>query len=127
MDDKRTRRIEHELKREISSIMANDIKDPRVSTLASITAVDMTRDLQFAKVFVSTIGDEKEKEDIIEGLKNATGFIKRELGARLNLRHVPELTFHLDESIERGMYMGKLINDVLKQDEENRKKYGNEE
>ena len=127
MDDKRTRRIEHELKREISSIMANDIKDPRVSTLASITAVDMTRDLQFAKVFVSTIGDEKEKEDIIEGLKNATGFIKRELGARLNLRHVPELTFHLDESIERGMYMGKLINDVLKQDEENRKKYGSEE
>ena len=127
MDDKRTRRIEHELKREISSIMANDIKDPRVSTLASITAVDMTRDLQFAKVFVSTIGDEKEKEDIIEGLKNASGFIKRELGARLNLRHVPELTFHLDESIERGMYMGKLINDVLKQDEENRKKYGSEE
>ncbi|NLW51907.1 MAG: 30S ribosome-binding factor RbfA [Tissierellia bacterium] len=127
MDNKRTRRIEQELKREISSILANDIKDPRVSTLASITAVDMTRDLQFAKVFVSTIGDDQEKEDIIEGLKNATGFIKRELGARLNLRHVPELTFHLDESIERGMYMGKLINDVLKQDEENRKKYGNEE
>ena len=127
MDKKRTRRIEQEIRKEIASIIATEIKDPRISTLVSITDVEMTSDLQFATVYVSTLGDEKEKDDIITGLQNATGFIKREIGQRLKLRHIPSLTFLLDESIERGMYMGKLINDVMKQDEENRKKYGNEE
>ncbi len=127
MDNKRTKRIAKELQKEISSILASDIKDPRIGSLVSITDVELSNDLELAKVYVSSFGDRDEREDIIEGLENASGFIKRELGIRLKLRNIPDLRFLIDDSIERGIYMDKLISDVIKQDEENRKKHGNDE
>lgn len=127
MDNKRTKRIAKELQKEISSILANDIKDPRIGSLVSITDVELSKDLEMAKVYVSSFGDRNEREDIIEGLENASGFIKRELGIRLKLRNIPDLRFLIDDSIERGIYMDKLISDVIRQDEENRKNHDNDE
>lgn len=127
MDNKRTKRIEKELQKEISAILATEIKDPRIDSLVSITDIDLTNDLEQAKVYVSSLGDEDKKEEILEGLRNASGFIKRELGIRLKLRNIPELIFKIDNSIERGIYMDNLISKVIKEDEEKRKKYGNDE
>lgn len=127
MDNKRTKRIEKELQKEISLILSTEIKDPRINSLVSVTAVDLTNDLEQAKVYISSLGDEEEKDEIIEGLKNASGFIKRELGIRLKLRNIPELIFKIDNSIERGIYMDNLISRVMKEDEEKRKLYGNDE
>ena len=127
MDLKRTRRIAQELKKEVSSIISIDLKDPRVSSLASITDVELTNDLSQAKIFVSIIGDDEEKEETIEGLNSSKGFIKKELGQRLRLRHIPDLIFVLDETIERGRYMDNLIDKVIKQDEENRKRHERED
>lgn len=126
MNDKRTKRIEKEIKKEVALIISTGIKDPRVGPMVSVTDVDLSNDLEFAKIYISTLGDDDEKQDAIDGLENATGFIKRELGIRLKLRHVPDLIFKLDESIERGIYMNKLIDDVLKADEENRQKHDND-
>lgn len=126
MNEKRTRRIENEIKKEVALIIANDIKDPRVSSLISVTAVELSNDLEFAKIFISVLGDDQSKQDAVDGLENATGFIKREIGSRLKLRHIPELSFKIDDSIERGIYMDKLIQDVLKADEENRQKHDND-
>lgn len=126
MNEKRTRRIENEIKKEVALIIANDIKDPRVSSLISVTAVELSNDLEFAKIFISVLGDDQSKQDAVDGLENATGFIKREIGSRLKLRHIPELSFKIDDSIERGIYMDKLIQDVLKADEDNRQKHDND-
>lgn len=127
MDNKRTKRIEKELQKEISAIVATDIKDPRINSLVSITDVDLTNDLEFAKVYVSSLSTSDNREDIVECLQSASKFIKRELGMRLKLRNIPELTFVIDNSIERGIYMDNLISQVLKADEEKRKIYGNDE
>lgn len=127
MDNKRTRRVEQELKKELSRIISTEIKDPRLGTMTTVTAVEVTSDLRHAKVFISVLGNDKEKEEVLEGLANASGFIKKEISQSMKLRHFPDLHFKLDESIERGMYMGKLISDVMKQDEENRKNHDQED
>lgn len=109
----RADRISEEVKREISSIIRNELKDPRLPEMISITAANVTRDLRTAKVFVSVLGTEEEKKNAIIGLKSAAGFIRREIGQRLKLRYTPELLFELDNSIERGVYITKLINDTV--------------
>ncbi len=112
----RTNRIAEEMKKEISNIIQNDIKDPRLPKLVSIMAVEVTRDLRYAKVFVSILGSEDEKKEALKGLKSAAGFIRREVGHRMQIRYSPELLFEIDSSIERGVYMSKLINDTLEKD-----------
>lgn len=86
MNKKRINRISEETKRILSDILANDLKDPRISTMTSIVSVEVTNDLRYAKVFVSVLGDDKEKEDTIEGLKSAKGYVRKELGNRLDIR-----------------------------------------
>ena len=122
MDKNRLARIEGEMKREISSIIAYEINDPKVSSFASISKVDVTNDLQHAKIYISVLGAGNVKRDTMEGLERASGFIKKELSSRLRLRVMPKLKFILDESIEKGVYMNKLIEDVIAQDEENQRK-----
>jgi ribosome-binding factor A len=96
-------RISEEIKREISNIIQNDLKDPRLPEFVSVLSVDTTRDLRYAKVYVSVYGNEEEKKKAMEGLKNAAGFIRREIGQRIKLRYTPELLFELDNSIEYGI------------------------
>ena len=99
-------RINSEVQREMSQIIREDIKDPRVHPLTSVMAVEVTPDLKFAKIFISVFGNEEEKEKTMEGLKKSAAF------ARMNLRNTPELTFILDESIEYGVNMSKKIDEV---------------
>lgn len=120
MDKKRIRRIESELTKEISIMIRSDIKDPRIAPITSITEIDLTDDLQSAKIYISVLGDDTEKEETIEGLKNSTGFIKRELGNRMNLRHIPDIKFILDTQIEQALHIESLIDKVIKQDNEAR-------
>ncbi|NEZ46089.1 30S ribosome-binding factor RbfA [Clostridium niameyense] len=114
----RAGRINEEMKKEISSIIRNNVKDPRLSAMVSVTGVDVTRDLRYAKVYVSIFGDEKSKEESLLALKSSTGFIRREVGKKINLRYTPEIIIQLDESIERGMHIDKIL-DAIKEKEEN--------
>ena len=106
-------RINSEVQREMSQIIREDIKDPRVHPLTSVMAVEVTPDLKFAKIFISVFGNEEEKEKTMEGLKKSVAFARMQLAKRMNLRNTPELTFILDESIEYGVNMSKKINDVM--------------
>jgi ribosome-binding factor A len=88
-----------------------------VGVMTSVTAVEVTPDLKFCKAYISVLGDEQAKVDTLAGLKSATGFIRRELARTVNLRNTPEIKFIIDESIEYGMRMSKLIDDVRKNEE----------
>lgn len=112
----RIHRISEEIKREISTIIQKELKDPRIPEFVSVLSVDTARDLRYAKVFISVYGNDKEKRKAIEGLRNAAGFIRREIGQRIKLRYTPELLFQLDNSIEQGIYINKLINETMKDD-----------
>lgn len=111
-------RISEEVKRELSNIIQNEIKDPRLPSMVSITAVNVTKDLKFAKVFVSVLASEEEKKNALAALKSAAGFIRRELSRSVQLRNTPELNFVLDDSIEKGAYISGLINKTMKKSEE---------
>ena len=118
MNKTRIRRIASELQKEISVMINQDLKDSRIAPITSITEIDLTDDLQSAKVYISVLGTKKEKEDTMEGLVHSKGYIKKELGNRMNLRHIPELYFILDEQLEKAMRMDKLISEVIKKDNE---------
>lgn len=106
-------RINGEVKKELSHIIAGEIKDPRIHPMTSVTEVIVATDLKTCKVYVSVLGGEEEKKNTIAGLKSAEGFIRRRLAATVNLRNTPELTFILDESIEHGMDMMKKIEEQM--------------
>ncbi len=111
MASNRIGRINEEIQKELASIIRN-LKDPRVQdTMISITHVETTPDLRFAKVYVSFLQEERAK-DALKGLKSAGGYLRRELGRALNLRHTPELTWALDDSITYGAKMLALINSL---------------
>ncbi|MBU5669071.1 30S ribosome-binding factor RbfA [Peptoniphilus sp. MSJ-1] len=112
MNNKRINRISEEVKKAISNILQNGIKDPRVPDLTSISHVDVTNDLSFAKVYVSVLGNDHDREEAVEGLNSAKGFIKKELAKQVKLRAMPELIFIKDDSIERALEMNKLIEEV---------------
>ena len=101
--------------RELSDLMRLRMKDPRIG-FASITAVDVSRDLSYAKVFVSVMGTPEEQRETMRGLRHAAGFLRHELAQRLTIRHVPEITFQLDESIARGARVIELLNQVSEEE-----------
>ena len=111
-------RINEEVLRTLSDIIRNEVKDPRISPITSITGVDVTNDLKQAKIYVSVLGEEKALSDTMEGLKSSTGFIRRQLARELNLRNTPELRFLPDASIAYGMRMSRMIDEVITQDEQ---------
>lgn len=114
MNEKRINRISEEVKKVVSELLYNGLKDPRINSMTSITRVEVTRDLRFAKIYVSVLGNKEEKENTIEGLDRAKGFIRKEIGNRIDLRYAPEPLFYLDESIEQAIYMSKLIDEINK-------------
>ena len=114
-------RVNREVQREMSQLIREDIKDPRVHPLTSVMAVEVTPDLKFAKIFISVFGNEEEKEKTMEGLKKSASYARHQLAKRMNLRNTPELTFVLDTSIEYGVKMSQRIdelNAVSRQEEE---------
>ncbi|HOK49550.1 MAG TPA: 30S ribosome-binding factor RbfA, partial [Sedimentibacter sp.] len=106
-------RLSEEIKRALSDIIRSDVKDPRISELMSITGVQVTEDLKFAKIYVS---DYKDIDTTLIALESAKGFIKREIGKRVKMRIIPELIFMRDDSIERGLHISKLIDKVIEED-----------
>ncbi len=107
-------RINMEVQRELSQIIRSEIKDPRIHPLTSVVAVEVTPDLKYCKAYISVLGDEEAGKAIIEGLRSAASFVRRELAHRVNLRNTPEIKFILDQSIEYGVNMSKLIDEVTK-------------
>jgi ribosome-binding factor A len=107
-------RVNMEVQRELSKVISMEMKDPRIDPMTSVIAVDVTPDLKQAKVYVSVLGSDEKKQATLEGLKSATPFIRRHLASTINLRNTPELKFYMDESIEYGVNMSKLIDDVTK-------------
>ncbi len=105
-------RINGEVLRELSSIIRGEIKDPRINPLTSVVSVEVAPDLKSCKAYISVLGDEKSQQDTITGLKSAEGYIRRKLAQNINLRNTPEIRFILDQSIEYGVNMSKLIDDV---------------
>ena len=106
-------RINEEVRREISVIIRNEIKDPRMKAMVSVTSVKVSKDLRYAKVFVSIFGkDDEEKNNTFAALKSASGYIRREIGQRINLRYNPQIIFEIDDSINYGMHIEELIEKV---------------
>ena len=109
----RTDRIASEIMREAERIIREDVSDPRTECMFSITHVDVTRDLRYAKVYVSVYEQEK-REPMMKALRSAAGFIRHNIGRRVQLRYTPELLFELDTTIEYGVHIASLINQVRK-------------
>lgn len=111
-------RINGEVQKELSRIISREIKDPRISEMTSVVAVEVAPDLKSCKAYISVLGDEKARADTLNGLNSAIGFIRKELARTINLRNTPEITFFVDQSIEYGVNMSKLINEVNKNNNE---------
>ncbi|MBQ1351284.1 MAG: 30S ribosome-binding factor RbfA [Oscillospiraceae bacterium] len=118
MSSNRINRINEELTRELSSLLRS-LKDPRVHGLVSITAVEATPDLRYAKVFVSVLEKDTAK-DVLKGLKSASGWLRRELGNTLKLRYVPELVFSLDDSIDKGAHVFEILRQIEQKEQESK-------
>ena len=114
-------RINGEVLKELSNIIRSEIKDPRINPMTSVVSVEVAPDIKTCKSYISVLGDEKSQQDTIAGLKSAEGYIRRELARTVNLRNTPEIKFILDQSIEYGINMSKLIDEVTKKDDESHK------
>jgi ribosome-binding factor A len=116
MSKHRKDRINEEVRRVVSEIIMNELKDPRVSRLCSVIAAEVTPDLKFAKVYISILGNDEEKKNSLAGLNSAAGYIRKELGQRINLRNNPEVHFELDKSIEHGARIMDILSEINKND-----------
>ncbi|GAB7388260.1 30S ribosome-binding factor RbfA [Bacillaceae bacterium] len=107
----RLQRVGEQIKKELSNLLQREIKDPRIG-FVTVTDVEVSGDLQQAKVYISVLGDEEQKASTLEGLAKATGFLRSEIGRRIKLRHTPQLIFKFDESIEYGNRIAALLNEL---------------
>ena len=107
-------RINAEVMKELSLIISGEIKDPRISSMTSVVSVEVAPDLKTCKAYISVLGDEEAQKSTLEGLNSAASFIRKELARRVNLRNTPEIKFIIDQSIEYGVRMSKLIVEVKK-------------
>ena len=108
----RIERVNNLIRREISELLQRQVKDPRLGNFIAVTEVSASPDLRYAKIFVSCIGSMEERQETISALVAASGFFRNELGRRLKLRRIPELSFQWDDSIERGAHLLNLIDQV---------------
>ncbi|HWR71420.1 MAG TPA: 30S ribosome-binding factor RbfA [Dehalococcoidia bacterium] len=109
---RRTERLNHLLRQEITDLLQREAKDPRLSVMVSVTRVSVSADMHFAKVFVSVLGTEEEKKGLLAGLHAASGFLRRELASRLSLRYTPDLSFVYDDTMEQAGKVIQLIDQV---------------
>lgn len=111
-DNRRAARVAEAIRQEIASFIAEGVKDPRVSALVTVTAVDVTRDLGHATVYISVLGDDAERKGSLEGLNSTAGHLRGRVGRALRLRSAPEITFRLDESVTRAARIHSLLNQI---------------
>ncbi len=113
----RAHRVGEQMKKELGDIIGRKIKDPRIG-FVTVTDVQVSGDLQQAKVYISVLGDEKAKEETLKALTKATGFIRSEIGQRIRLRKTPEIYFEFDESLEYGSRIESILKELKKDDKE---------
>ncbi len=101
-------KINEEVRRELASVI-RELKDSRIPMMTSVVTVNVTNDLRYAKAYISVMGDKETQKKALEGLKSAAGFVRREMGKRVDLRYTPEFIFELDHSIEHGAYIEELL------------------
>lgn len=111
MSNVRVHRVGEQVKKELGQLFQRELKDPRIG-FVTVTGVDMSGDLQQAEVYISVLGDDKQKEDTLKAISKASGFIRSEIGRRVRLRHTPELLFKFDESIEYGSRIENLLKSI---------------
>jgi ribosome-binding factor A len=111
MPSRRQRRVSDLIQKEIGELLQEKVSDPRLS-FVTVTTVEVSADLRQAHVYVSTMGDQEARREMLASLKHATGFLRRELGARVALRYVPSLTFHLDDSLEHSQRIMQLLDQL---------------
>ncbi len=111
-------RVNEEVLRRLSEIIRGSIKDPRIHPMTSIVSVEVAPDLKTCKAYVSVLGDEKAQKDTLEGLRSAEGYIRRSLAQSANLRHTPQIRFIIDQSIEYGVTMSHLIDQISRKADE---------
>lgn len=116
MSENRIRRVAEQMKKDLSLIINKQIKDPRVSAMTSITDVQLSRDLRYASIYVSIYGTESEKDETLQALVRASGYIRSEIGRRIRLRYTPEINFYLDNSIEYGAHIEKVLKSLKEED-----------
>ena len=114
----RSRRVGEQIQRELAELVQRELKDPRLG-MVTISAVEVSRDMGVAKVFVTVFGEGFDEKQTLEALNHANGFLRRELAHRMRLRTVPELRFQYDHSIEKGSQLSALINKAVAQDKDN--------
>ncbi len=112
-------RINGEVQRELANIIRGEIKDPRISPLTSVVAVEVATDLKTCKAWISVLGDEQAREATKAGLESAEGYIRRSLAQNINLRHTPQIQFIMDQSIEYGVHMSQRIDQVMEEMRQN--------
>lgn len=112
----RTRRIGEEIRKIVSTMLINGIKDPRINSMVSVTDVEVTSDLSYAYIYVSILGG--DEESTLDGLRNAESYIRREIGRSIKIRHIPQIIFKVDDSLIKGMYMDSLIKKVSQKDQD---------
>lgn len=127
MEFSRNERIAEEIKKGISEIIGTNLKDPRVKGLVSITRVKVTKDLSHATIFLSFYCDEIEKEAAFDAIQSAKGFIKRELASKIRIKYMPDISFKIDESIEYGIHISKVLEEIKQQEQGKKKENGDEE
>ncbi|SDE98339.1 ribosome-binding factor A [Paenibacillus sp. cl6col] len=111
----RSGRVGEQMKKELSQLIQTEIKDPRIGFI-TVTGVDVTNDLSQAKVYLSVMGNEEQKDQSMKALEKASGFLRSEIGKRIRLRHTPELLFKIDSSIEYGSHIEKLLGEIRGRD-----------
>ncbi len=122
----RIERVNSLIRQEISELLQRQVKDPRLGNLIAVTEVSTSPDLKYAKVFVSRIGSDKEKQETLSALASASGFFRKELARRLKLRHIPELSFKWDDSIEHGDHLLQLIDKVTSEKNQSKTTFSDE-
>lgn len=120
-------RINGEVQKALSDIIRLELKDPRIHPMTSVVLAQVTPDLKYCKAYISVLADEEHAKDTIKGLKSAEGYIRTQLAKKVNLRNTPEISFILDQSIEYGVRMSKLIDDVTKELPEDENEQGVED
>ncbi len=111
-------RVSGEIQRIVSDIIRTDVKDPALPAMTSIVAAEVTADMSYVRLRVSVLGDEQQLQGAVEALKRASGFIRRELGARLTIRHVPQLIFEADRSIGQSIALQETLRKIHEHDEQ---------
>ncbi len=115
-DFPRARRVAEQLQRELADLIRFEVKDPRVGLMVTLTDVEVTQDMSHAKIFFTVMGDAAQITEIQRALQHAAGFLRSQLSQRMKLRTMPQLHFHYDESVERGMRLDSLIDQAVAQD-----------